>query len=120
MRKLLYAQAATLIVLAPLHLYFGMQLRFFWKISWWDIPLHILGGMWAGFFCMWVARYFYRRLTLTHVILGAFLIGVGWEVFEYVLGIGGSPFMSYPVDTAKDLFDDIVGGFLAGVIASLL
>lgn len=119
MRKLLFAQG---IVLAALALWFHLGLAFFYfaHMWWYDIPAHILGGMWAGFFCMWAALHFRRHLSLTYVIVGVFLIGVMWEVFEVMLGIGGSPFMSYPLDTAKDLLDDVVGAFIAGTIASLL
>jgi hypothetical protein len=113
-RRLLYAQAVVLALVAVLDIHFGLNLRYFWIISWWDIPLHMLGGVWIALFGAWIASLFNKRISVFQCVLLALSIGVGWEVFEYAVGLGGSVFMSYRLDTAKDLFDDAVGGTIAG------
>jgi hypothetical protein len=116
-RKLLLAQFIAVVILGFYDIYFGNGLGYYSTISWFDIPAHIFGGLWAGFFALWVGRHVGYRLSIVQCVLCAFAIGVGWEIFEYVTHTGGSPFMSYPVDTAKDLFDDVIGGAIAAYFA---
>ncbi len=67
-----------------------------------------------------VFRMFGIRRTFVQCILIALVVGVAWEIFEYIFDIGGSNFMSYQLDTVKDLFDDMIGGAIAGYIAKKL
>ncbi len=100
-------------IIGVLDIYFGVGQSYFWTIWWWDILLHVLGGVWAGLFGAWVAGFFGIRATFIQCILFALVIGVGWEIFEYINGLGDSVFMSYTADTIKDLFDDTLGGAFA-------
>lgn len=110
-------QLGVVTLLALLHIYVGIEARLYWTHWWWDIPLHVLGGLWAGLFGAWVLTIFDTRSSLTRCVLAAFLLGTTWEVFEYgVFGANASPFMSYPLDTAKDLFNDVLGGLVAGLL----
>ena len=106
-------QAVVVAIIGVLDIYFGVGQSYFWTIWWWDILLHVLGGIWAGLLGAWVAGFFGIRITLMRCILFALAIGVGWEIFEYVNGLDGSIFMSYTADTVKDMSDDILGGALA-------
>lgn len=112
-RRLLFAQVVILVAIAVLDIYFGLDKQYFWTVSWWDVLLHILGGIWAGLFGAWLGTILGIRVTLIRCMVFAFAIGTVWEVFEYVAGMGGSVFMSYQLDTAKDLLDDTIGGALA-------
>jgi hypothetical protein len=47
------------------------------------------------------------------------MIGVAWEIVEPLVGLGYSPWLSYPVDTAKDILCDVLGAFIATMIARL-
>ena len=87
-------------------------------IWWFDILLHILGGLWSVLFVAWLYRVAGFRLRLWHCITIALCVGGAWELFEYALGIGGSNFMSYRLDVAKDLVDDLIGGIIAYTILS--
>lgn len=78
--------------------------------------MHILGGLWVGLATAWLLGFLGFRLSFVQIVLASFVVGVSWEMFEYVLDIGGSAFMSYQLDSIKDVFDDIVGGALAGWI----
>jgi hypothetical protein len=89
-------------------------------VWWFDIPLHVLGGLWAVLFVAWMYRFVDFRLRLWHCIAIAACVGGAWELFEYALGIGGSNFMSYRMDVIKDLVDDIAGGVIAYWITSRL
>jgi hypothetical protein len=39
-----------------------------------------------------------------------------WELMEYLTGLTDSPFMSYPMDSLKDVILDLMGGYLAARI----
>lgn len=96
--------------------YLALQYFLFWKFFWYDIMMHVLGGIVIGTTYAWGARYIipigWRRafLNLGAAVLFTIAIGVLWEVFEYILGIAGSRFLPYPADTMKDMVNDIIGG----------
>lgn len=115
-QRLLILQLIVLVLVAVLDIHFGIGEMYFWRIWWWDILMHMLGGLWVGLVFAYAATYTPYRVSVIHCIIAAFAVGAGWEVFEYVFHMGGSVFMSYPLDTAKDLFDDAVGGALAGLV----
>lgn len=90
--------------------------------------MHIAGGFWLGllFFYLFFERQQILRGDFSFVQT-AFLctgfvafIGVGWEVYQYLLEVfvqnaipfGGSMAGEH-FDTLKDLFDDTMGGALA-------
>ncbi len=106
-------QLVVVAGIGVLDIYFGIEQDYFLTIWWWDILLHVLGGVWAGLFGAWAAGFFGIRITLARCALYALAIGAGWELFEYAAGLGGSIFMSYTADVIKDLFDDTLGGALA-------
>lgn len=115
MQRVFFSQAAVLGIIAILYFYFGLHEHFFWTVFWWDIVLHVLGGLWVALAAAWFASLFGYRLTPLQAAICAVVVGIAWELFEYLLDIGGSAFMSYPVDTAKDLIDDAVGGALGAL-----
>ena len=113
----------TLIVAAVILLlhYLAVTLFLYSYVWWFDIPMHFLGGLASGLFSLW----FYsseiwsggRKMThfevLTVALVGALIVGLVWELFEYYAGITQNTIGSYPLDTAKDLAMDIAGGYFA-------
>ncbi|MCE9586680.1 hypothetical protein K8R04_05235, partial [Candidatus Uhrbacteria bacterium] len=93
--------------------YLSVVSDFFVHLSWWDDPIHILGGAWAGLIAAWFLIRAGKMPTMAQCIGFALFCGVAVEIFEYYSGIGRSLFMSYPLDTAKDFVMDIIGGYLA-------
>jgi hypothetical protein len=116
-RKLLFAQLVVVALLAVLDIYFGLMHMYFWRFWWFDIPLHLLGGIAVGLFGAWVLTV--RELPISFLFCVAMALGVGvaWEIFEYASHMGGSAFMGYTVDTIKDLVDDVLGGTMAAYIS---
>lgn len=95
--------------------------NFYWySAMWWfDIPMHILGGM---FLAICAGALFFKKLrTLSRLeiivtmLLFVFIIGVGWELFEYGVQtfIKGSPELANISDSIKDILMDIIGGVVA-------
>ena len=67
----------------------------YWTIRWFDMPMHFAGGAWLAGVTIWW-KFFSGRQdmssvapTITRLIVwgvgGAFVIGLGWEVYESVV-----------------------------------
>jgi hypothetical protein len=116
---LLYAQLLILLVLAILNTWFGIVKSAYTLIWWWDIPTHLLGGIWVGLFAAWFLQKRDKKFTVLKCAAAALAVGIVWEIFEYHFGIGGSAFMGYWEDTIKDVTMDVIGGAAAGLGAML-
>lgn len=94
--------------------WFGLERFYFWYYPWFDIPMHIMGGLTIGF---WGASLAWRRnyspyQAFLFILLLAIGIGSIWELFEYTSGLTrGEP--GYWFDTLKDLGDDTLGALAA-------
>jgi hypothetical protein len=110
-------------------LYIGAILfGWFDSLSWFDIPMHLLGGAWAGSLFLFLFRGFLQFDPAAHVterlktvffasMAGSF-IGVLWEFFEFLMGPYFEGFRQSSVrDTLGDLLSDLLG---AGLYAALL
>ncbi len=80
---------------------------------WWDMPMHIVGGMWAGLIGAWFLVIAGERPTLAQCVCFALYCGLAVEILEYLSGWGANPVMPPAVDTAKDFVMDAIGGYLA-------
>jgi hypothetical protein len=103
-----------IIALVTAALYWiGLENYFFWYYPWYDIPIHILGGLTAGLWgCALAARRGFKPWqALVFCLLIAVAVGCVWEIFEYVTGISRE--LGYWFDTTKDMVDDILGATLA-------
>ena len=92
--------------------YWAMENYMYWKWFWLDIPMHFLGGLATSTF---VLAFLGGRQTRVF-ILAMICVFIGWEVFEYVFKLPQP--LKYPIDTAKDLFDDSMGALLAYFLAT--
>lgn len=123
------ALLVLLLVIGAAH-YAGLINRWYWSVSWYDIPLHILGGLWIGllFFYLFEARFQFVSpgRTLRDYVLLFFLVlgfvsffGILWEFFEYfgdvfLLAKGRAAILQEGLkDTLGDFLSDLLGGFLA-------
>jgi hypothetical protein len=86
---------------------------------WFDIPMHIMGGM---FLALAISAAVFKKIlplsvgeALVTVMLFVLIAGIGWEFFEYFVQniIKGSPQLANIPDSAKDMIMDLVGGLIA-------
>lgn len=99
------------VVLLLLHLYAEAH-AWYWIYRWFDIPMHLLGGLTIGTFSVALLGKF-RPILFLVVVAGT---SVGWEVIEYVSGITyDEPFFWF--DTFHDLLNDALGSTIAYIIA---
>ena len=89
---------------------------FHWYSSVWffDMIMHFLGGVWVGFGLLWlfVPKVFNFKVVF-QILFGVILVGLAWEVFEFLVNenIAKNPFDLK--DTTSDLFFDTLGGLVA-------
>lgn len=93
---------------------------FFWYISiyWYDMMMHTIGGV---FLALFATALFFKHIislntlkTMIILLLFVFVIGLGWEFFEYTIQylIKGSARLADVNDSISDLLCDIGGGII--------
>lgn len=95
----------------------------YWRIWWFDMPMHFLGGLWVGLSMLWLfflsGRFSNKGEQSTKTIfavgiLSVLTVAIVWEVFEYVVQLlfpSGTPYDI--LDTLSDIFWGITGGTIA-------
>ena len=123
MRKTLPPFIAAIIVLIAVLHYAAVALYLYWSYWWFDNVMHFLGGLAIGLFLYW---FFYRSNIVSSrqapwalVIAGTIVVGVGWEIFEYVMHFTYTSKESYVFDTSLDLLMDLLGACAACLAARL-
>src|SRR3989344_3852085 len=101
--RFLLAQFVAVAALAVFHS-IALEFHLYWRFLWLYLPVHMLGGIWAGLFVFWLR--ILMRLTPS----------VAWEIFEVVTGLPRES--SYMLDTSLDLLMDALGGAVAGLCAT--
>lgn len=120
--KFLFVTFLAVILVGVLH-FVASAFYYYWTIIWFDNLMHFLGGLTIGLLSLWIYFSIYKDSNLTRKqiiarsLLFVIVVGVGWEVFEYVNDIAQSA-ESYSRDTAQDLVADIIGAILAGDLVS--
>ncbi len=103
-----------------------LALFFHWyRLLWWfDMPMHFMGG----FFCVWLVLYInnkfftknkgndsivLNRYLIKNALVWAFIIGLGWEWFEWGADLYTGAMSMHMIDSYSDLFFDMAGAFSA-------
>lgn len=111
----------VLIIIGVIH-FLGTIYFWYWKFLWLDTPVHFLGGLCVGLATLFIASFFIdrpetvKRFNIIFLAIGsAFVVGILWEIFEYVFGISLASHDVFIRDTVTDLVFDSVGGLVAGI-----
>ncbi|NOY35652.1 MAG: hypothetical protein GXP44_01885 [bacterium] len=109
---------------------FALYYFLYWRVSWFDNVMHFLGGAWlalvTAYFVFFSKKAGSIRLPIPVFLLTAVsfaaLVGVGWELFEFCVdfltGKGAAVGFNQVglQDTMGDLFFDLLGGLVAGLV----
>lgn len=97
----------------------SLAMKYLWYviIPWFDMPMHYLGGVWAGMLSLFFAITYivprYPALSRVHrallVMASVLIIGLGWELFEFILGKVTYINFGDFADTISDLLFDMLG-----------
>ncbi len=95
------------------------EFSWYWRIPWFDMPMHFLGGLWLGSVALW---WYTHNAVLTPLriflisLTTVLVVGVLWEFFEFsvdtVVIISGQNGI---LDTTTDIIFDIIGGITAAM-----
>ncbi len=110
-------QAVVLITTAILHAV-GLFLYLQWYFWWYDIMLHVLGGLWVALALHWLAARQARVLRIVPTLLVVIVVGSAWEVFEFLIGTPREA--NYGFDTSLDILMDVFGGIAGYLSATFL
>lgn len=111
----------VLIVVIAIVNGFADYYYWYWRMRWFDMPMHFAGGVWlAGTVAWW--RYFRRETAMVsffHILatclVAALGIGFLWEVFEAWLSFVTVGHINAMPDTLGDLLFDTIGGTTVAV-----
>lgn len=116
-RNFLYAQFGLVAILAGLHL-LATEYFLYWRLPWFDILTHFVGGMWVALFAAWLLSMRQIVPRLRYSLVSALLFGIVWEIFEMSALIIDFP--TDALDTVKDLTVVIIGGIAGGYLAKFI
>lgn len=114
----------TLIVSIAVVNFLAEIYSWYWRMRWFDAPMHFAGGIWLAATALWLLYErkweklpsFYKILTISFI--AAVGIGFLWEVFEALLSLKLLGHINAMPDTLSDLFFDTLGGVTAAVWAN--
>jgi hypothetical protein len=111
--KYLLPLFVTSLTVLFLHLK-GIDNEFYWSYWWYDIPMHLLGGIVVALVYAWLQMSFPKipQVSWKSILVAIIFVGVAWEVWELFVGDTVLSDDGYFLDTIKDLFDDIIGAFI--------
>jgi len=94
----------------------------YWRFWWFDMLMHFLGGLWIawlGYYLFSLSNYlpkiFKRYSIFIITFFSVLIIGVLWEIFEYITKVSLRQ-DNYILDTYLDLLMDTLGWGLAYVL----
>lgn len=108
-----------IVIIGGLH-YIADVFNLYWEVWWFDLMMHFLGGFWIALSTLWLIYFspFFEgksksfKVFLLSGIVGAMLIGILWEIFEYATDSTYTAH-NYILDTSTDLVADFIGGVVA-------
>lgn len=122
---LLILGTADLFILSALDK-IAYRYYFYWRFGWFDIVMHLVGGLAIGFLSSWAyldfrpredgIKFDWNKLFLFNLSL-ALAVGIIWEIFELffdrivVLSLA---------DSIKDLLVGVIGSLAAGLFIGYL
>lgn len=97
--------------------YIAIKLDFYYLIWWFDMPVHLFGGIALGLLFIYFVIHFkkasFLRENFFYGLLFVLCIGLVWEFFEFNIHTFIAFGPKNTLDTLSDLFFDLAGGGLA-------
>lgn len=85
--------------------------NFYIEYKWLDIPVHIFGAfLFTNLFINIIKS---KYINFRNILIFILFVGVGWELLEYVKDVINLSNFPGWLDTFKDLFDDMLGAYIA-------
>lgn len=117
-RRLIGTEAAIVIIIFLIQA-FTLYLDLYGIIHWFDNLMHFMGGVFLAYLLSVLALRYLPRLAgrmvlfFAIIVLGVFVIGAVWEIYEFVVDAIFGVFRGDYLDIATDLLFDTLGGTIA-------
>lgn len=119
MKRILLTEIFIIGIIVAILNKIAVSLSLYTTIWWYDIPMHILGGVLIALitlFFIYDAKFFNFSDKKPAVIFASavgmvLIIGLSWELWELYMGL--TNVYTDRIDTAKDLVDDTLGAIAA-------
>ncbi len=113
-RKKFFIRVAMLIGLIFVLNFVAEKFHLYYSTWYFDMFMHFLGGVWLGMLLIWFFKVdSFSLRQVFKVILGVLVIGVAWEIFEFVFINTVAEFPFDLADTISDMLFDLSGGFVS-------
>jgi len=117
-KRKIFIYSFILLIFIAIFNYIGLKFYWYWTYRWYDIPMHIAGGLWVSLFFLFLYDYFVTNFTIKNYKLKVFwvvfsvllFITVSWEIFEVVGGINNLGDRGYWPDSLGDILNGFIGG----------
>jgi len=95
--------------------YLALDRAYYWTISWYDIMMHFLGGVWVALFALWIfssrkISFLPTHISFLQIVSLVICVGIVWELYEIMFGLTFVSDPEYWGDTILDLVMDTIGG----------
>ncbi len=116
----------VLAVIGAALYYLAAAFYFYWTYWWFDVLMHFLVSLTGGLGIFWGLfdsgiifrkRFNSKKASILMVLLCVLVVGIGWEIFEYVNDFTDST-EGYVLDTINDIILDSAGAIVATLIAT--
>lgn len=119
-------------VVLAIHLFATYVIDLYHIFPGFDIPMHFFGGMSIAYSTLFLLKYLQSKklvgflhpwVVLVIMVSIAALFAVGWEFMEFILDnllYHGAHFQPTLIDTIKDLFMGIAGGYVIAAFVVLV
>ena len=98
--------------------YVALIFYLYWTTVWYDILMHLAGGLAIGSLVILLFRINKRSAgAFAIVFLVTMAVAISWEIFEYLIGETFS-IEGYVIDTTLDLVLDAIGAILVYLLTT--
>lgn len=110
--KSIFYSLSYLLILFSISQFVFTPMHLFYEIWWLDIPMHILGGALVALLALSIFKYQNKEISFVKIAIFVIVVGILWEIYEYSMYYFFNYDWNGVFDTAKDLFDDLIGASL--------
>lgn len=115
-QKIFIASLIVLVLLATMH-FVGIRFELYFHFEKYDIPMHILGGLWIALTVFWLLPVLTKNCSIKNYKIKSFWVGLlavivlasVWEIMELWGGITSTSDKVYLEDTMGDYVCAFVG-----------
>ncbi len=118
-QKIFILSFIVLVLVASFN-YLGVTFSLYWVYKWYDIPMHMLGGLWVSLFTLSFYPYLNKHYLvkdfninpLYAVFISLLFMIIAWEIFELIGGMALLSDRGYWPDTLGDVLNGYIGGIV--------